>query len=94
MSLKLGASDGMAVTSVSASDTFAVGTTLLRVSANIACAFRTGVGAQTAVLTDPWVGPGESLLVEIPATHDTIAGITEGAATGRLSYTKVAVQED
>jgi len=94
MSLKLAASDGFAVTSTSASDTFPVGTTTLRVSSNVSCAFRTGVGAQTAVLTDPWVGPSSSLLIQIPGTHDTIAAITEGAATGRLSYTIVAVQED
>ena len=94
MSLVLGASDGFAVSSTSASDTFPTGTTTLRVSANIPCAFRTGVGAQTAVLTDAWIAAGSELVIQIPGTHNTIAAITEGAATGRLSYTIVSSQED
>lgn len=94
MSLKLGTSSGFAVNSTSASGAIPLGTTTLRVSANIACAVRTGVGAQTAVLTDTWVGPGNSAVITVPGTHDTIAAVTEGAATGRFSYTVVSEQED
>ena len=58
----------------------------LRLSATAACCFRLGVGAQTAVVTDCQVQPGDSLIIGIPSGLTHIAAI-QVTAGGQLNIT-------
>lgn len=50
--------------------------------------FRCGVGAQTAVVTDTPIPSGIVELFSIGSTTDNCAGITSGASTATLYFTK------
>jgi hypothetical protein len=50
--------------------------------------FRIGVGAQTAVATDPMIQPGFPLMVVCPTGADTM-GVIQDTAGGNLTVTRM-----
>lgn len=51
------------------------------------CHFRTGVGVQTAVATDPLLSVNAGwVIVRVPANHDHIAVIQDGSSTGNFNF--------
>lgn len=82
----------IAVTTASASSAVPANTELLAVVATVATHIRVGVGAQTAVTTDPMIVPGQRPLI-LKLMDDqayTIAAIADGTGSGTLSFYRVA----
>lgn len=88
----LASSGVIAITGTSASATLPLQTELLLLTSTATGAhFRIGVGAQTALLTDPMITQGITLVVKLnPDLAYTMAAIGDtGVTTGNVSYTRV-----
>lgn len=75
------------------SGTLPVGIELLMVVVSNACHFRIGVGAQTAVVTDPMINPGSAgtvIKLADPSLAYTLAVIPDNNANlGNVNYFRV-----
>lgn len=85
-------SGALAVTASSVSAALPAGIELLMLTTTGNGHFRLGVGAQTALVTDPMVTAGICLVVKLnPSLTYTLAVISDAVivASGTLSYTQV-----
>lgn len=78
-----GASVDIAATTTSADETISAphGRIVVTNTGNVVARFRTGVGAQTALVTDYPILPSTSQTLRIPTNHDTAAAITASGST-------------